>query len=315
MKEWIGTANTVDQAVDRGLAALNLSRDQVDVKVLDEESSGLLSMFGYHRVKVRVQEKVRRVERGGRFDWDNGDDRPDRFEDRRSGPRGRKEERDEDTPPVSKRPDRTRSDDKHPKTKESRPSHAEKNKVRPPKVRPAASPPPPLVKEKLKSRTAPARTPRTIEPIEPETLLSQWKTSLGFDDLSWVIQPPKDHRISVELKTARADQLAANGGKPLEAFEYVFNLVSSGGDREKPWVSFHLEGFASTDETRGVDKAVFAAFQVRRTGKDFHLDPMSAGQRRAVHQALAHHPDVMTSSEGEGPTRHVVVKPKIKIPS
>jgi predicted RNA-binding protein Jag len=86
MKEWIGTANTVDQAVDRGLAALNLSRDQVDVKVLDEESSGLLSMFGYHRVKVRVQEKVRRVERGGRFDWDNGDDRPDRFEDRRSGP-------------------------------------------------------------------------------------------------------------------------------------------------------------------------------------------------------------------------------------
>lgn len=315
MKEWIGTANTVDRAVDKGLASLGLSREQVDVKVLEEESSGLLSMLGYHRVKVRVQEKIRRVDRGGRFDWDNGDDRPDRFEDRRPGPRGRKEEADEDKRPEPKRPDRIPSDNKLPKTKKIRPSPAEKDRVRAPRARPIASFPTPLPKPKIKKGPPLDRTHRTTDPIEPETLLSQWKSSLGFNDLSWTIQPPKDHRIAVELTTSRADRLAAHGGKPLEAFEYVFNLVSSGGDREKPWVSFHLEGFASVDETRGVDQAVFAAFQVRRTGKDFHLDPMSAGQRRAVHQALAHHPDVLTSSEGEGPARHVVVKPKIKNPS
>lgn len=315
MKEWIGTANTIDRAVDRGLAALSLSRDQVDVKVLEEESSGLLSMFGYHRVKVRVQEKVRRVERGGRFDWDNGDDRSERFADRRSGPRSRKEDRDDDERPTPPRPDRSRPDNKHPKPKESRGPQPEKEKARPPKIRSGVASPSPAPKPKSKPAPPPARTPRTTEPIEPEILLAQWKTAFALDDLSWTTQPEIDHRIPIEIKTSRADRLAANGGKPLEAFEYLFNLVASGGNRERPWVSFQLDGFASTDETRVVDKAVFAAFQVRRTGKDFHLDPMSPGQRRAVHQALAHHPDVTTSSEGEGPARHVVVKPKIKIPS
>jgi predicted RNA-binding protein Jag len=314
MKEWIGTANTVDRAVDRGLASLNLSRDQVDVKILDEESSGLLSMFGYHRVKVRVQEKVRRVDRGGRFDWDNGDDRPERFADRRSGPRGQKEDRDETDRPAPQRPDRNRPDSKHPKTKEPRPHPPAKDRARPTKGRPTPATTPSLPKPKTKTDLV-SRTPRVVEPIDPEVLMTQWKGSLGLDDLTWTMQPKIDHRIPIELKTSWGDRLAANGGKPLESFEYLFNLVSSGGDREKPWVTFHLQGFASTDETRVVDKAVFAAFQVRRTGKDFHLEPMAPGQRRAVHQALAHHPDVATSSEGEGSARHVVVKPKIKNPS
>jgi hypothetical protein len=68
-----------------------------------------------------------------------------------------------------------------------------------------------------------------------------------------------------------------------------------------------LEGFPTAEEGRLTDKALFAAFQVRRTGKPFRLDPMPPAQRRVIHQALANHPDVATASEGEGSNRRVVV--------
>jgi spoIIIJ-associated protein len=49
---------------------------------------------------------------------------------------------------------------------------------------------------------------------------------------------------------------------------------------------------------------------VKRTGQAFRMEPMPPRDRRAIHQALANHPDVATASEGEGPFRKVVGKPK-----
>jgi predicted RNA-binding protein Jag len=171
-----------------------------------------------------------------------------------------------------------------------------------------------MEKSRDRSAISPASSPRGSfhPPIPPESLLAQWRELLGWDDLAWEFHPVENKRLPVDLKTSRGETLAGSGGKVLEAFEYLFNLVSSGGDREKPWVSFRVAGFPSADESRLVDQALFAAFQVRRTGKIFRMDPMPPAHRRAVHQTLAHHPDVETFSEGEGPLRLVVVKPKEK---
>jgi spoIIIJ-associated protein len=59
-------------------------------------------------------------------------------------------------------------------------------------------------------------------------------------------------------------------------------------------------------------QAEFAAKEVKRTGSPFRLDPMGSAERRIVHQALAQDPDVETVSEGEGPWRKVVVRPREK---
>ena len=161
-----------------------------------------------------------------------------------------------------------------------------------------------------RKRTATDRRP--LRRLRPGDRLAQWRDLLGWEDLAWEFHPAENRRLPVDLKTSRGQTLAGSGGKVLEAFEYLFNLVSSGGDREKPWVSFRVAGFPSADESRLVDQALFAAFQVRRTGKMFRMDPMPPAHRRAVHQTLANHPDVETFSEGEGPLRLVVVKPKEK---
>jgi spoIIIJ-associated protein len=51
------------------------------------------------------------------------------------------------------------------------------------------------------------------------------------------------------------------------------------------------------------------AAEVIETGEERALEPMSAADRKAVHDALAEHGSVGTRSEGEEPRRFVVIAP------
>jgi spoIIIJ-associated protein len=48
------TGRTVDEAVEAALKTLGVTRDEVDVEVLAEESRGLLGILGYSSARVRV---------------------------------------------------------------------------------------------------------------------------------------------------------------------------------------------------------------------------------------------------------------------
>jgi spoIIIJ-associated protein len=51
------------------------------------------------------------------------------------------------------------------------------------------------------------------------------------------------------------------------------------------------------------------ATEVVETGEERALEPMSAADRKAVHDALSENPNVVTRSEGDDPRRFVVVAP------
>ena len=53
-----------------------------------------------------------------------------------------------------------------------------------------------------------------------------------------------------------------------------------------------------------------AAEQAAATGHRVELEPMTAVERRIVHELLKDDPEVETSSEGAEPTRFVVVLPR-----
>ncbi len=48
---------TIDEAIQKGLKELDLTRDQVDVKILNEGSSGLFGLMGAKPSKVKLQKK------------------------------------------------------------------------------------------------------------------------------------------------------------------------------------------------------------------------------------------------------------------
>jgi spoIIIJ-associated protein len=58
--------------------------------------------------------------------------------------------------------------------------------------------------------------------------------------------------------------------------------------------------------------ATKTAKTVARSRIEAKLQPMNAYERRIIHTKLSDWRDVSTVSEGEGPQRHLVIKPKRK---
>ncbi|MDE2510587.1 MAG: protein jag, partial [Elusimicrobia bacterium] len=61
-----------------------------------------------------------------------------------------------------------------------------------------------------------------------------------------------------------------------------------------------------------LDVARKAVDSVKADGRPVRLEPMDASMRRLIHRTFASSPDVTTGSEGEGPWRKIVVRPKAK---
>jgi spoIIIJ-associated protein len=59
------------------------------------------------------------------------------------------------------------------------------------------------------------------------------------------------------------------------------------------------------------EEAEIAAQRAKRNGEAVRLEPMSASERRMVHEVLKGRSDVETYSEGDEPERRIVVAPLI----
>ncbi|MBK9057125.1 MAG: Jag N-terminal domain-containing protein [Elusimicrobia bacterium] len=162
MNDWIGEGRTTEDAVARGLARLKLRLDQVEVQELGERQSGLLSMFGFRRVKVRLVEIPRK---GARFDRRLDDERGDRrheHRDERGGrASGRRDEprtrRESPGPQKSERRDARRADGRG----KNRPPREERRPDREPReARKPAPPPRPPERRDAPRRRGPRWRPR-----------------------------------------------------------------------------------------------------------------------------------------------------------
>src|SRR5262245_20401613 len=92
VREWIGYAESVEEALKRGLKKMSLTREDVQMDILSERTSSLFSMMDYRRVRVKLTAKpgVQTGEKAPRTDdrrrQEGQDRRPQRdknFRDRR----------------------------------------------------------------------------------------------------------------------------------------------------------------------------------------------------------------------------------------
>jgi len=56
-KKWIFKGNTVEEAIQNGLSALGVSREDVNIKVVNEEQRGLFGMEGADQAKIIITMK------------------------------------------------------------------------------------------------------------------------------------------------------------------------------------------------------------------------------------------------------------------
>jgi spoIIIJ-associated protein len=101
--------------------------------------------------------------------------------------------------------------------------------------------------------------------------------------------------------------LIGRKGERLSALQHLVNLMLSRKMGTWTRVLVDVEDYRGRRERQLVEVATRAAERVNETGQMLQLEPMSALERRWVHNALRDVDGVMTQSIGEEPMRRVVV--------
>jgi spoIIIJ-associated protein len=121
-----------------------------------------------------------------------------------------------------------------------------------------------------------------------------------------------EEQIHYLIDTYENSLLIGVKGKTLEALQtLVRNLISS-YTKEKVVTTLDIGGYKSNRARQLEILATKTAKDVIKSKQPIKLKPMSAFERRIIHEKLAEWRDVFTESEGEGENRAIVIKPSNK---
>lgn len=104
--------------------------------------------------------------------------------------------------------------------------------------------------------------------------------------------------------------LIGQRGDTLRQFQYLISTTLRNKEAELYRVNLDIADYKRQRNDRLASQAEEWVKQVRVSGETMSLRPMSAAERRVVHQAVSDYSDVETHSEGEGRDRHIVLSKK-----
>jgi Predicted RNA-binding protein len=131
-------------------------------------------------------------------------------------------------------------------------------------------------------------------PAQPKDTLEKILVSLGFQ--TTVEEHKLEEGVLLDVKTDDAGRLIGRQGQTLSDLQYITNRLLFQQDASTPKVMVDVGGYRAQAREALVKKAKDAAEKVRRWGDTVELEPMTAFDRRVVHQALKDDPDVETHS-------------------
>ena len=119
-----------------------------------------------------------------------------------------------------------------------------------------------------------------------------------------------DESLTATVFATDAGLLIGRHGQPIDAIQYLLNAISHRrGDEPRKEVVVDAAGYRERRRTTLESLALRTAEQVRASGEEVELEPMTAVERKVVHLALKERAGVDTRSEGMEPNRFVVVVP------
>jgi spoIIIJ-associated protein len=294
MKKIEAEGKTVNEAVESALKQLGLRRDQVEVQIIQEGSSGILG-FGAKPARVKIVEKR----------WGAGAPNKSHPAPPRGHANGPAPRRSGDYPPAERPLPREEAPRRDPA-----PASARKEASSSPRGhrRPEAP-------RRPERSAAPKTGPLTAAQIEASCLASQelLKEILAlmlFEGAQVSARwDAEQERVKAAIETGDHARLIGPEGRTLESLQFLITLmvgrrlgspIAVQVDTQRYWES--RENALLSEVRKGVET-------VRETGKPFRMPPMDAQLRRLIHRSLADNPDIVTSSEGDGAWRKIVLRP------
>ena len=116
--------------------------------------------------------------------------------------------------------------------------------------------------------------------------------------------------VSINITGDTPGILIGRWGQTLASLQYIVSIITAHRLKRRVQIIIDVDGYKRRRYQALSDMAVRLAQKVNDTGKSMMLQPMSAGERRAVHLALRDNPLVITQSVGEGESRKVVIMAK-----
>lgn len=276
-KEIETEGKSVTIAVEQGLRELNLRRDEVEVTVLEEGNAGFLGM-GAKPARVLIRPK--RWEDGKRVD---------------SGASEAAKEAAKPKAPAAKKKAREEAPD------DDRP------------VRPARP-----VREKREPKRAPAarKTPSASEPVDKEKACAEAKAVLerlldlagaSYESVACTWDDAQE-RVRAEVESEDGALLIGQHGRTIESIQFLVTVILGRRLGTPTAVQVETEGYWERLEGEIIAETQRAVEHIKKDGGAYRFEPMDPALRRLIHRKLADHPEVVTVSEGEGPSRKVVVR-------
>jgi len=309
--------NSIDDAIERAVAKLGVTRDRVDVEILGNASKGLFGLGG-KKAKVRAtlrspmsleadsdQPTTERPPRPAPADRPAQQSRSDRSADgarpERSVPRARPERPAQqgrpERPAQRGRPER-RERPARPDRRPARAKAAEGNG----EERPRAPRREKRVEERPTVEIDEATLEHARETLEHAARLigTEAKVSVVRDDLG----------TSLMIEGDESGILIGRRGQTLDALEYMINRIASRDTRHTTHLVVDSHGYRQRRREALEALAQRMGERAEQRGKPVTMNPMSPRDRRIVHLALESAPGVETRSAGEGYFRKLLIIPR-----
>lgn len=288
---------TVAEAVEAALQKSGLRRDQVEVTVTQEGSTGFMGL-GVKPARIRLTEK--RWGPDSPAPAPSAPSRaPQRAPIRNSAPRPpeRRAEprRQERRPEPRPEPRRERA----PEPRAPQPQRAPEPS-RPPRERSEAHKP---VSAAEAAEACDKAQKLVVELLKLMAIAAPTATAAWDADLE---------RVKISVESQDASLLVGRDGRVLESLQFLATLMLSRGNGAPIAVQVDALSYWEKREQAVLDEARRAVETVKATGKPVRMEPMDSSMRRLVHRSFSASPDVTTSSEGEGPWRKLVIRPKAR---
>lgn len=111
------------------------------------------------------------------------------------------------------------------------------------------------------------------------------------------------------IETNEAGILIGEGGKNLSSLSHILKKIIIKNFENPPQFSLDINGYYTKRINDLKEAAKMGAQRAKFFKKDIELDPMSAFERRVVHECLGEYSDIKTESVGiEGIDRRIIIK-------
>ena len=145
---------------------------------------------------------------------------------------------------------------------------------------------------------------------DPKVILQDMLDRLGFE--ATIEEKETEKGLCLNIETDDPGRLIGRHGRTLSDLQYLTNRINFHKDKEAPKVTVDVGNYRTENRESLVKKANEAADKARRWGEVVEMEPMTAFDRRTVHQTLAEAEGISTESiEVDGTNNKVIlVRPK-----